>query len=304
MVLRKKRRTAGYTALELFVAVAVLGILTLVVVVRLKAIRMEAIAAKTRANTLLVQGAYEQAKFLAPDCLSNATVGSFATAAFESGLTAKNLGPSDVAAITLLPGTSIPGGNAVFVSTNNNASPSYPPIVSISSPPPNLTVAVGQPIAFSGTATSVGSEIVRVELWTGGVKLGETSVVPWAFSAVATEADSTYMVRAYDAVDLVGTATVSVSTYLNSPPVVVWSSPSGSTFTTGATLTLQASPSDPDGSISRVVFLIDGSEIGTATSFPYQITWISTSGNHILTATAYDNFGATSSVDKEITVSP
>ncbi len=80
----------------------------------------------------------------------------------------------------------------------------------------------------------------------------------------------------------------------NQPPVVSLTSPAnGATFTAPATVTMAATASDPDGSIARVEFLVNGSVAGTDTSAPYSYTvTLSTAGTYTLAARAVDNQGA------------
>lgn len=84
-------------------------------------------------------------------------------------------------------------------------------------------------------------------------------------------------------------------TMVNTPPAVSITSPAnGANFTAPATISITASASDSDGSISRVDFYRGTSLIGTATSSPYAINWNNVGGgSYSLTARATDNRGAT-----------
>ncbi|RMD63706.1 hypothetical protein D6833_05360, partial [Candidatus Parcubacteria bacterium] len=77
------------------------------------------------------------------------------------------------------------------------------------------------------------------------------------------------------------------------PPTVSLTSPAdGSTFTEGETITLQASASDADGSISRVEFYANGNKLGEDSSAPYSYDWSgATAGTYDLYARAFDNDG-------------
>lgn len=82
----------------------------------------------------------------------------------------------------------------------------------------------------------------------------------------------------------------------NTPPVVSLTSPSkGSDFAENETITISASASDSDGSISKVEFFNGSLKIGEDTTSPYT-TRINNAlaGSYILTARATDNKGATS----------
>jgi hypothetical protein len=82
---------------------------------------------------------------------------------------------------------------------------------------------------------------------------------------------------------------------LNSPPAVSLTSPGGNTtFIAPAALTLTASATDTDGSITKVEFFNGATLIGTATAAPYRMTWNNVgAGAYTLTAKATDSDGAT-----------
>jgi hypothetical protein len=79
----------------------------------------------------------------------------------------------------------------------------------------------------------------------------------------------------------------------NMAPTASITSPSnGATFTAPTSVTINATASDSDGSVSEVDFYVDGSWIGTDTTNPYSFAWTATVGTHSLTAVATDNGGA------------
>lgn len=80
----------------------------------------------------------------------------------------------------------------------------------------------------------------------------------------------------------------------NQSPVVSITSPANNaTFTAPATVTIQASASDPDGSVTKVEFFNGGAKLGEATASPYGYTWNNVAnGTYMLTAKATDNGGA------------
>jgi Bacterial Ig domain/Glucodextranase, domain B len=79
----------------------------------------------------------------------------------------------------------------------------------------------------------------------------------------------------------------------NKVPTVSLTSPSnGATFAAPATVTLSATASDADGTISRVEFYDGTTLIGTRTSSPYTMTWSGVAGGtYSLTARAVDDRG-------------
>jgi hypothetical protein len=77
------------------------------------------------------------------------------------------------------------------------------------------------------------------------------------------------------------------------PTVAITTPTTGASYTAPATVNIQATAADADGTVSRVEFYRGTTLIGTDTSSPYTYSWTSApAGNYSLTARAYDNGGA------------
>lgn len=81
---------------------------------------------------------------------------------------------------------------------------------------------------------------------------------------------------------------------VNQPPLVAVTN--GTSFIEGA-ITLTASASDPDGTVQRVDFKINGSTVGQDASSPYSLDWNIGAGSYTVTATAFDNLGENATAD-------
>lgn len=81
----------------------------------------------------------------------------------------------------------------------------------------------------------------------------------------------------------------------NPPPIVAITSPlDGATFTAPANITINATASDSNGTVTKVDFFQGSTLIGTDTTSPYSIAWSSVAaGSYMLTARATDNGNAT-----------
>jgi hypothetical protein len=78
------------------------------------------------------------------------------------------------------------------------------------------------------------------------------------------------------------------------PPSVAITNPAGgATFVAPATVTIQATASDSDGSVTNVQFLDGASSLGNVVASPYTVSPSLAIGSHTLTAVASDNLGAT-----------
>ncbi|MFT3824229.1 MAG: Ig-like domain-containing protein [Chitinophagaceae bacterium] len=96
------------------------------------------------------------------------------------------------------------------------------------------------------------------------------------------------------------------TTTSNTAPTVSLTAPANNaSFTAGSNITLSATASDADGTISKVEFFNGATKLGEATSSPYNYTWTSVAaGSYSITAKATDNGNAsTTSAAANITVS-
>lgn len=85
-----------------------------------------------------------------------------------------------------------------------------------------------------------------------------------------------------------------IGTVTNQAPTVTITSPSNNaSFTAPASITINATASDADGTISKVEFFNGSTLLNTDTSSPYSFAWTNVgSGNYTITARATDNSGA------------
>ena len=84
----------------------------------------------------------------------------------------------------------------------------------------------------------------------------------------------------------------------NNPPSASITNPvTGASFIAPATVTIQATASDSDGSVTNVQFFDGGSSLGNLTASPYNLTFGLSVGSHILTVVATDDLGATTTSD-------
>ena len=98
--------------------------------------------------------------------------------------------------------------------------------------------------------------------------------------------------------------TLVVNPKANTPPTVtITNPPTGAVFFAPATVTIEATASDSDGSVSQVQFFVNGNSVGVATAMPYAAATNNVpAGNYTLSAVATDNSGASSTNSISITV--
>jgi hypothetical protein len=183
------------------------------------------------------------------------------------------------------------------------AANSVPPVVAISSPVSGTVALLGASLAITATASDQGGTVTQVEFFannaliTGCVDTVAPYACPWtpalagvySLTAKATDNDN--------GVALSTPVAVTINEPANQLPAVSISSPvSGANAIVGAVVAIQATASDPDGTIANVSFAANGTPINGCvdTTAPFICSWTpATPGTYLLTATATDNKGGT-----------
>jgi hypothetical protein len=186
-----------------------------------------------------------------------------------------------------------------------------PPVVTLTQPSDGATFTQPATVNLAATASDADGTVTKVEFFNGAAKLGEDTSAPYTFTWSGVGA-GTYTLTAR-ATDNLGTTTTSsaaiitVSANANTPPNANITSPAdGAIFAWKPTITVTATASDPDGTVTKVEFLDRTTVLSQDTSAPYSFTWRNVpQGSHVLTARATDNAGAvTTSSQVAITVRP
>jgi hypothetical protein len=178
-----------------------------------------------------------------------------------------------------------------------------PPVVTITSPVSGTVSILGTPVIIEADASDPGGAVTKVEFFANGVAIANCAdtTAPYACTWTAAAAGN------YDVTAKVTDNDNSVVTSLpikvtvrdpdNQLPAVSISSPAnGSNSTVGTVVAIQASASDPDGTITQVAFAANGTPINGCidATAPYICSWTpATAGTYLLTATATDNKGGT-----------
>jgi regulation of enolase protein 1 (concanavalin A-like superfamily) len=184
--------------------------------------------------------------------------------------------------------------SATVNSPNNQA-----PTVSLTSPSAGATFTAPASVTIGASASDSDGTVARVDFYQGSTLIGSDTSSPYGMTWSSVAAGS-YQVTAVARDDDGATRTsaavsVTVGSASNQAPAVSLTSPAaGASMTAPANITLQASASDTDGTVTRVEFYRGSTLIGSDASSPYSAVWTgATVGSYSLTARAVDDDGAT-----------
>ena len=175
-----------------------------------------------------------------------------------------------------------------------------PPVVNISSPANAATFNAPASVTINANASDADGTISKVEFYNGSVKLGESLTAPYSYTWTGVAAGNyTITAKATDNAGLTTSSTpvnISVANGTNQLPVVSITSPvNNSSYNAPASITLNASASDADGTISKVEFYNGSVKLGESLTSPYSYSWTNVvAGSYTITAKAYDNKNASS----------
>ncbi len=176
-----------------------------------------------------------------------------------------------------------------FIETGN-----FLPTVAITSPADGYTHTAGTSLPVSVTAADADGSVSKVNLYYRNELLGSLTTPPYNFTIPNLPIGaSTLYAKAYDnAGDSTVTATITV-TGVNLPPTCTLTAPASNvSINQGSIVTLSATASDTDGSVSEVSFYVNGSKVSTVQTAPYTYDWSNPNpGSFTVFAVSTDNTG-------------
>jgi hypothetical protein len=234
------------------------------------------------------------------------------------GVTWTAVGTATMAGATLYVGLEVTSHDASQAATAvfDNVTVRVPaanqaPTVSLTTPVNGATFTAPATVAIAASAADNDGTVARVDFYAGSTLIATDTTSPFSVTWNNVAA-GTYQLTAV-ARDNAGSTTTSaavgitVSPGANQAPSVSLTAPAnGATFSAPATISITATASDTDGTVTSVEFYADGTTlIGSDTTSPYGITWSNVpAGSYQLTAVARDNSGGmTVSAARSVTVS-
>ncbi len=180
----------------------------------------------------------------------------------------------------------------IFSGTSN----AYPS-VSITSPTNNTNYIAPASITINATATDADGTIAKVDFYNGTTLLKSVTAAPYTYSWTGV-AIGTYSITAKATDNLNAVTTSTAVTVIvkatNTPPSVSITSPTNNaSFAASATITLNATAADADGTVSKVDFYNGTTLLKSVTTAPYTFSWANVAvGTYSITAKATDNLNA------------
>ncbi|MBI5768012.1 MAG: PD40 domain-containing protein [Verrucomicrobia bacterium] len=172
-----------------------------------------------------------------------------------------------------------------------------PPTVSITSPVTANPYPVNSAISIVGNASATTGTVASVQFFANGTSLGTDTTFPytatWTPTATGTFVLSALVTDSFGNLGVSPNVAITINPVSTNVPVVNITSPiAGATIVVNSTTTVNATATDPDGTIASVEFFANGVSLGVDTVFPYEAPWTPTAtGTYTLTALATDNGG-------------
>jgi RHS repeat-associated protein len=169
-----------------------------------------------------------------------------------------------------------------------------PPTVSITAPANNAFFTAPASVTVTASAADADGTVSKVDFFDGATLAATATAAP--YSATLTNLPPGTHVLTARATDNLGVSTTSaaVTVRVDAPPGVNITAPANNAiFTAPANITIAATATDTDGTVTKVDFFDGTTLIGTATAAPYSVTLANAAlGSHSFTARATDDLGA------------
>lgn len=179
------------------------------------------------------------------------------------------------------------------------ALPGASPTVSITAPAGAATFSAPATVSITADADDSDGTVTKVEFFNGATKLGEDLDEPYSYDWTLVSQGS-YILTA-KATDNFGLTTTSALVNITvgppntiAPTVVIDSPLNNANFIAPASIEINATASDSDGTVTKVEFFNGATKLGEDTAEPYSFTWSNVAvGTYSLTTRATDNLTAT-----------
>lgn len=147
--------------------------------------------------------------------------------------------------------------------------PNQQPQVSLVAPQAHQVFQAGAAVVMQASASDADDGIARVEFLVDGQWAGASTTAPYAFTWVVPAGAHQLVARAFDTRGARVDST-SIPVFIALPPSVTLTSPSpGAVRREPGSFVLAVAASDPDGTIQKVEYLVNGNVVATTTDAPF-----------------------------------
>jgi RHS repeat-associated protein len=170
------------------------------------------------------------------------------------------------------------------------------PTVSLTAPAQNALKQAPADVSIEASAADADDGISKVEFYAGSTLLGTDTSAPFAYThSGIVSGVYTLTAKAFDTRGGIATSAATTLTVNNGPAVQLTAPAHQSGAVLPNAVSLTATASDTDGSITQVAFFAGATLLGTDTAAPYEWTWTpGNAGDYAITARATDNSGLVS----------
>ncbi len=183
-----------------------------------------------------------------------------------------------------------------------------PPVTAILQPTQNQSFTTPTAVSIAASASDADGTISKVEFFNGATLLATFTASPfsytWQNTPIGTHILTSKATDNQNAVTTSSPITITVSVPANQLPVVSITQPTNNQqFIAPANVTINATASDNDGTISKVEFYNGTTLLGTDLTAPYSFIWQNVAvGTYQIKAKAFDNLNASSTAIANISV--
>ena len=172
--------------------------------------------------------------------------------------------------------------------------PNQPPAVTLTQPVNGAKFTAPATVSLAATASDTGGSVTKVEFFRGTTKLGQDTTSPYTYTwSGAGSGSYTLTAKATDNGGATTTSSPSTITVNTLPNASITSPANGAVFPRRPTITITATATDADGTVTSVEFRDGGTVLGRDTTAPYSYTWSNVAtGSHTLRVRATDNASA------------
>jgi plastocyanin/uncharacterized protein (DUF2141 family) len=184
-----------------------------------------------------------------------------------------------------------------MLGTINVAAAPTPPTVSITSPTNTAVFSTPANVAITASASVSGGTVTNVAFFDGISLLGSAETAPFSFTALnlAVGDHSLTAVATADGVSATSpVVNITVVATLSPPTVAITDPVSGALLAAPASVTIAATTTDTNGTVTNVLFLVGSTVLANITTAPFTaVTNNLPAGSYTLSAIATDNNGLT-----------